>query len=83
MSETTPFRELVYNEGRRKDVRWLDWEADSELARALWTQWGGTYSDEEWKELWTGACADGYWHCAVVEGLIGLQCSSWGSTVGQ
>lgn len=50
------------------DVRWLDWEADSERARALWSSDGHTFTDKEWEELWAGARSEGYRYCAVIEG---------------
>lgn len=60
------------------DVRWLDWEGDSELARALWNSQGGTYSDKEWEELWSGARAEGYRYCAVLEGCaIASRAAEW------
>jgi len=60
------------------DVRWLDWEADSEQARALWALQGFVYSDEGWEELWSGARAEGYRYCAVIEGCaIALQAAVW------
>lgn len=60
------------------DVRWLDWEADSELARALWALQGFVYSDEGWRELWSGARAEGYRYCAVIEdGTIASRAAVW------